>query len=448
MYYENNDWIFKKPPSECHPVNKKLNEIKPPYDGERVNMAILKMPTNPIIHKTKLFKYRELSENINIPDNFSWREIGQDQIENSALRNGIDARDQQNCGGCWAFSIVTALGDRISLKYQIKSPYLSSAWLISKSPKILSNPPQPGCSGNNVYQAVQWLGNSKRGIPLESCWPFEIISDSSKYGGPQNTKTTKMIAPILPPTQLLNCCYNCCNNEKINDLSNVFMACMKDQENGIYNTNYFGITTDILENGSYPEKDVNELIRSIQYEIITKGPVCVSIFVYNDFITYWKNDAKDKKIYTRNPDENNKLDGGHAVVITGWGIDNGQKFWEIRNSWGNTGDHGYCRIAFSDLNTPSTWIGVDIPIYQDNTYNGGVVSFDPRDIPNLQELIDKKILEKSGYGNILEKNILLLKGDFGKGNIFLKNGLGKFDVNLTLIVFITIFITILLIIYI
>merc|ERR1712224_446535 len=70
--------------------------------------------------------------------------------------------------------------------------------------------------------------------------------------------------------------------------------------------------------------------------IMAGGPVETAFTVYSDFENYVSG------IYHQVTGEQA---GGHAVRIVGWGVENGQKYWKVANSWNpHWGEKGYFRI--------------------------------------------------------------------------------------------------------
>lgn len=66
----------------------------------------------------------------------------------------------------------------------------------------------------------------------------------------------------------------------------------------------------------------------------------------------------------------------HAVVADGYGVENGQGFWLVRNSWGSSwGEAGYIRIA-RELNAADVKCGTDT-----NPSNGDGCAGGPSSIP-------------------------------------------------------------------
>lgn len=73
--------------------------------------------------------------------------------------------------------------------------------------------------------------------------------------------------------------------------------------------------------------------------IATVGPVSVAFQVVGDFRFYRSG------VYSSNKCKNGQKDVNHAVLATGYGVENGKKFYEIKNSWGaNWGMGGYFKI--------------------------------------------------------------------------------------------------------
>ena len=97
-------------------------------------------------------------------------------------------------------------------------------------------------------------------------------------------------------------------------------------------------------------------IDGIKYELITNGPVHVGFNVYKDFMAY------KSGIYQH---VSGASLGGHAVVVVGYGVENGVNYWVCENSWGEGwGMNGYFKIKMGECNIDQYgYIGYPIPIF-------------------------------------------------------------------------------------
>lgn len=192
-------------------------------------------------------------------------------------------RDQGGCGSCWAFAAVESFGDRICIASGGSKPVvLSPEYLIS------CDHVDQGCGGGLTDNA--WLFLQHSGVALDSCSPY---------------------------TQKAQACPSKCNSTsqqlKLFSASSAFTP---------------GLS-----------------LSAIQSEIVSRGPVETSFFVFEDFMNY-----KSGVYYTTG----GSLQGGHAVKFMGWGTANvslssastvAAPYWLVQNSWATSwGEKGFFRI--------------------------------------------------------------------------------------------------------
>jgi cathepsin F len=90
--------------------------------------------------------------------------------------------------------------------------------------------------------------------------------------------------------------------------------------------------TDWMFSGTTRESTIAKML-------YTYGPLSVAINA--KFLQYYQGGIIDASDY-----DCNIYDLNHAVNLVGWGVENGVKFWIVRNAWGpNWGEGGYFRIA-------------------------------------------------------------------------------------------------------
>jgi cathepsin B len=378
-----NNVKLPQPPSVCPSITPStgLSDIRMQYKGPRVNKAKLSLPLSP----SKITKKPLGLEDITapLPDNFNWRDNQYVNIETP--------RDQGLCGSCWAFSSSTALGDRYAIKFSvdgkvrgpnlaeskvlgIKAPKPSTTWTLSCASPNSDN----GCDGGFTGDAFTFFGTV--GAKSEACWPYSLVQNNPANISQPNPQWFSY--PCLNAVGD-NCCESCCGNP----LAKNKMYSLKLNNSDYYNPLFF---TDDNNNFDLPASILN-----IKKEIYTKGPVVSAFAVYNDFFDFWSNQASDPDaVYI--PNASSGYDGGHAIVIVGWGVNSkGIQYWLIRNSWGNQeGDGGYFKMARSDqIPNKSNWNGIDVPILENGEILGGALTFD---IPDTLDFVAEKYNGASG----------------------------------------------------
>jgi cathepsin B len=88
---------------------------------------------------------------------------------------------------------------------------------------------------------------------------------------------------------------------------------------------------------------------AIQAEVSTNGPVEAGFEVYSDFFNY------KSGVYVKSAGAT--LEGGHAIIIIGYGHDSasGLDYWLCSNSWGSSwGMNGYFKIAVGQCQIESS----------------------------------------------------------------------------------------------
>jgi len=316
------------------------------------NRAIMTTPLS-FVQKTRgLEDIRPTSGPLKkLPDSWSWCADGGNKISPVA--------DQGKCGSCWAVASTTALADRYGLKYNIEAPSLSFTYTMLKIGT--ANGPSAACqcsTGGSLVQAG--CGFESGGILQEQCYPYDYIShytDSRPEG------------PVAPLDSLTPCCSS-------------------DEQSMLF-TAQDGSTRNVMVEDSPNNINVNATHMKLKAEIANNGPVAAAFQVYDDFQDNYipqvntAENWEDVGVYT--PTGNGNQQGGHAVVITGWGTKDGIDFWEVRNSWGtigaentNQGVHkGYFKYAIVD-NDPCH---LAAPFIQGGSMVGGGVSFLPGPLP-------------------------------------------------------------------
>lgn len=232
--------------------------------------------------------------NDELPENFDLREKYPDCKSIGTIL------DQANCGSCWAFGAAEAMTDRMCIiaKKDVKiSPMdLTSCCYTCGF----------GCNGGFPEQA--WLYWIEYGIVTggeygdkETCFPYFLPKCDHHVKGKYGPCPATTDEPECP--------------EK----------CQSGYPKDWDDDKTFGKEAYTVSG----EKDIMQ-------ELYENGSLEGSFTVYEDFMTYKSGVYQHKE---------GQVQGGHAIKILGWGVEDGVKYWLCANSWNEGwGDQGFFKI--------------------------------------------------------------------------------------------------------
>lgn len=218
-------------------------------------------------------------------------------------------RDQSACGSCWAFGSTEAFNDRRCIA--TGDTTLLSAEDTTANCGLLQCFSM-GCGGGQPGAAWNWFQNA--GVVTggdyddlgkgETCGPYSL----------------KPCAHHVPATSKYPKCP-----------SNEYSTPSLSKCDSSYTKSYSD--DKIKAASSYSLSGVSK----IQSDIMQHGSVTAAFTVYSDFPTYTSGVYKHTT---------GSALGGHAIKILGWGVESGQDYWLVANSWNEEwGDQGLFKIA-------------------------------------------------------------------------------------------------------
>jgi cathepsin B len=212
------------------------------------------------------------------------------------------ARDQSDCGCCWAFGSTESFNDRLCIK--TNSTTLLSPQDTCSCCNSAHGCQSGGCDGGYTEDAFNYFmkyglvtgGDNPSVGNGASCFPYQL-----KECGHHEA------SPLIPCPQV--CSPGECATPKCPT------ACTEKSYTTAWTADKHKAAKGAYRLGS---------VAAAQADIMKNGPISAAFTVYADFLTYTSGVYK----HTTGAEL-----GGHAIKILGWGTEGGQDYWLAMNSW-------------------------------------------------------------------------------------------------------------------
>jgi cathepsin X len=191
------------------------------------------------------------------------------------------------CGSCWAHAATSALSDRIKIARKAEFPDINIA------PQVLiSCSGDDGCHGGEAFNAFEWMAGNE--VTDETC---SIYRARGHDNGAECSSIIK--------------CENCMPGK----------PCFAQDDYKVYHSDKYG-------------KVAGE--DAMMQEIFQRGPIACGVAVPDAMEDYTGG------IFNDTTGDVNIV---HDISVVGWGVEDGVKYWTVRNSWGtHYGEDGFIRV--------------------------------------------------------------------------------------------------------
>ncbi|CAE7248497.1 CTSC [Symbiodinium natans] len=210
--------------------------------------------------------------------------------------------DQGTCGSCY----IVATTHMLAARYRIQHKNPDFPGFSFNFPLFCSEYNQ-GCNGGYAFLASRWAQDV--GLVPKNCSHYD-------------------------PENLLGSCELKCD---VAALQKTWRA-----TNHHYVGGYYGAASE----------------EAMKQELVERGPLVVSFEPQSDIVYYTRG------VYTSAPHQRSEWEPvDHAVLLVGYGADNGRKYWILQNSWGKDwGEDGYIRMlrGEDESGVESIVVGADV----------------------------------------------------------------------------------------